>query len=349
MIRSVSYACLSLIICAGAGRAAAPPVVPTVRPISLAEAAKCALEAEGFSVGRSDGGSLRVSPPRRLGSLEALRLANQRLLNVEVAYWNLYQARKALSARKKAVRTSRELLRLCESRHEAGTASKAEVAQARKQYRELRKQCREAADGALEFERSLVVLAGLGAGSRLRPSDHPSLTRERPAWDAALREAISRRPELQMARKDVSASSVKLHAEETFGVVLEIFTPLRLKRKPVRALQSQLARHSEVLEDQEGKAQNFLELYYCRLSLNYKQIQSTRAQREALGEMLVARKVQYAAGRCSLAALLDAQRACADAQGAEYAAIGMYNNARAGFVYGKGATLDRHHMVLVPR
>ena len=114
-------------------------------------------------------------------------------------------------------------------------------------------------------------------------------------------------------------------------------------------LRVSLMRSLEILKDQEGKAQNFLELYYRRIHLNYKQIQSTCAEREASDELLLTRKVQFATGRCSLAALLEAQRACADAQSSEYAAVGTYNNARAGFEYGKGASLDRHKMVFVPR
>ena len=195
--------CLALTVCGGASRAAAPPVATAVRSISLAEAAKSTLEAEGFRVERGEDGSLCVSHPTRSDSLEALRTANQKLLNVEVAYWNLYQAQKALSARKKAVRTSRELLRLCERRHEAGTSTRAEVAQAREQYRELREQRGATADATLEYERALVALSGLAAGTRLRPVDHPSLTRARPDWDAALRDAVAKRPELRMARSDV--------------------------------------------------------------------------------------------------------------------------------------------------
>ena len=112
-----------------------------------------------------------------------------------------------------------------------------------------------------------------------------------------------------------------------------------------KALQIQVAWTSQVLEDQQGKAQNFLELYYRRISLHYQQIQATRAQSEAFGELLRARNVEYAAGRCTLAALLEANRCCNDARAQEYVAIESYNNALAGFEYGKGASLDRHHMV----
>ena len=349
MNRYVSYACLSLVVCAGASRAAAPPVAPAVRSISLAEAAKIALENDGYRVERGEDGTLGVSHPKRSDSLEALRTANQKLLNIEVAYWNLYQWQKARSARERAVRNSRELLRLCKTRHEEGTASKEEVSLARKQYRSLRKQSRAAADVASEMERQLVALTGLGAGSRVRPSDHPSLKRERPDWDAALREAAARRPELLMIRNDVASASANLSAVKTFGGLLGMFSGWQPSPMLVRTLQVQLARDLEVLKDQEGKAQNFLELYYRRLNLNYKQIQSIRAQREAFGELLIARKVQYAAGRCSLAELLEAQRFQADAQTQEYAAIGTYNNARAGFDYGKGTTLDRHRMVFGQR
>jgi outer membrane protein TolC len=349
MKRYICCWCLALAVCGGVGRAAAPPVAPAIRSISLAEAAKIALENEGYRLERAKDGSLQVSHPARLGSLEALRLANQRLLNVEVAYWNLYQAQKSLSARKQAVQGSLELLRLCKTRQEEGTASKEEVAQAREQYRSLRKQSGAVADVALEMERQLVALTGLGSGSRLRPNDRPSLTRARPDWDAVLREAVAKRPELRMARNDVTSSAAALSAGKTLEASLRMFFPSQPSPIPVRVLQLQLARNLEVMKDQEGKAQNFLELYYRRLSLNYKQIESTRAQREAFGELLTARKVQYATGRCSLAQLLEAQRSQADAQTQEYAAIGTYNNARAGFDFGKGTTLDRHRMVFGQR
>ena len=364
MNRYAMTVCLSLVACAGASRAGAPPVAPAVRSLTLAEAAKHALEHRGYRVERGDAGSLRVSHPSRPEPLEAfvkpfsvssapsataspcdplevLRTANQLLLNVEVAYWNLYQGQKALSARKQAVQSSLELLRLCKSRHAEGTASKEDVSLAREQYRTLRKQCGEFADAESEYERQLVALTGLEAGSRLRTSDRPSVTRERPDWDAALQVALAKRPELRMARKDVFFARTILWAERIVEALLGVPSTVPLKLQLVRAI--------EVRNDQEGKAQNFLELYYRRLNLNYKQIQSTRAQREAFGELLTARKVQYASGRCSLAALLEAQRSCADAQASEYAAIGTYNNARAGFDYGKGTTLDRHRMVFGQR
>ena len=118
----------------------------------------------------------------------------------------------------------------------------------------------------------------------------------------------------------------------------------RLAYTQVRRAQLNLARSLEVLKDQEGKAQNFLELYYRRLSLNYKQIQSTRAQREAFGELLKARSSQANAGKITLQDALEAQRFWADALASEFQAIVTYNNAIAGFEYGKGTILQHNNV-----
>ncbi len=364
MKRLVGCLCLSLVVCSeDVSRAAAPPVAGATRSLSLAEAATRALEHKGYRVERRGHGSLRVVHDSRIDSLEALRLANQTLLNTEVAYWNLYQTRMALSARKQGRRCSRESLRACKSRKEVGEASRKEVAQARSQYESMRTQCRDASEAVADSERQLSALTGLDldAGCPLRPSDHPTLTFSRPDWEAAMKETLARRPELRMTRNEVFSCQVALLRERAVQGIWQLSdkqvwnAPAKDRPEGSRSgsdamsstppLQMQLAQALEVLKDQEGKAQNFLESYYRRISLNYKQTQATRAQREAFAELLEARKTQYAAGRCSLTALLAAQRGWTDALGHETYPIAAYNNALAGFEYGKGTTLDRHHMV----
>ena len=357
--------CLSLVVCSGeVSRAAAPPVAGAMRTVSLAEAATRALEHKGYQVERSDDGSLRVAHASRIDPLEAERFANQTLLNVEVAYWNLYRSRMALAGRKQGLRRSRALLRVCESRHEIGKATRTEVTQARSQYESMRAQSQDASQEEAESERQLASMIGMGLRERVRlqPCDTPTLAPSRPDWDASLRHALSRRPELRTSRNEVSYSKAMLLTERAVEALSglpceQLWTLMAMGRNtptawrsPIgdispKALQAQVAFASQVLEDQEGKAHNFLELYYRRISLNYEQIQATRAQREAFGELLRARNVEYAAGRGTLAALLEANRNCNDARAQEYAAIGSYNNALAGFEYGKGTILDRHHMV----
>ena len=157
MKRFIGCWCLALVVCGGdMSRAAAPPVVGAMRTLSLAEAATRALEHKGYRVERRDDGSLRVVHDSRIDSLEALRLANQTLLNAEVAYWNLYRSRMDLSAKQQGLRCSHKLLRVCKSRHEIGKASRTEVTQARSQYESMRTQCREASLEAADSERQLV-------------------------------------------------------------------------------------------------------------------------------------------------------------------------------------------------
>ena len=209
---------LCLVVCGGEYTHAAP----VTRSLSLAEAAKLALEHRGYRVERSATGSSRVHHDARVGFVEAERIANQTLLNVEVAYWNLYGARKARSNWKHSLETSGEMLRDIESRHEAGTATKEEVAKVRSQCELFRMKCRESLDQVLENEQQLVALTGLEAGSRVRPSDRPSLVQVRPDWKAALDEGISRRPELRMARNEVYWSSVKLSGAKTLDSFMQL-------------------------------------------------------------------------------------------------------------------------------
>ena len=321
------------------------------------------------------------------------RQVNQMLLNVEVAYWNLYGGYWSVYSREQGLRFAYESFRQAKTKFEAGALSPVDFYQARGQYEQFRAQRLAALDGLLEFERQLRSLVGLPIedGTRIMPSDSPTLAPFKPDWDMALRDAIEKRPELFMARQDVKAAQLNLilaknsllpdvrltatydynglggrldGAGDTLdgngnalrslasgnfhnysaGVRATIPIGFRFAYTQVRTAQLNLARSLEVLKDQEGKAQNFLELYYRRLSLNYKQIQSTRAQREAFGELLKARSAQANSGKITLQEALEAQRFWADALSSEFQAIVTYNNAIAGFEYGKGTILQHNNV-----
>ena len=114
----------------------------------------------------------------------------------------------------------------------------------------------------------------------------------------------------------------------------------------VRQAQIALTRSMETLVDQEKKAESFLYLYYKRLSTAYEQIKANRAQREAFGEQLRTRQLEYDAGRGTLDTLLESQRFWADALANEYQAIVTYNNSLVGFEFAKGSIMQHDNVVI---
>jgi outer membrane protein TolC len=140
------------------------------------------------------------------------RQLNQMLLNVEVAYWNLYGAYWALYSREQGLRFAFEAFKLNKAKYEAGRATAAEFYQTRGQYELFRAQRLQALDTVLENERQLRALVGIALedGTRLMPSDSPTLAPFQPDWNASYAEAMEKRPELYMVRQDIKASQMKL-------------------------------------------------------------------------------------------------------------------------------------------
>jgi outer membrane protein TolC len=305
---------------------------------------------------------------------------NQKLLNVEVAYWNLYAARWTLHSREVGLRSAYETFQLSKSRYEAGRATTADVAQARGQYELFRAQRLQALDSVLESEHQLRALAGLPAedGTRLAPSDSPSVTHTQPDWETALDQTLANRPELELARQEVLQAEQVLSLARTLGDwlvglaglcpppsrsegtqppgegwgVIRLHADLvyqsRSTSLQVRRAQLQLARALETLKDQELKAERFLGLQYRRISTSREQVRANRAQREAFEEQLRARQQEYLAGRGTLDLLLEAQRFCADCLSSEHQALATYNNALAGFEFARGTIQQHDNVVIVP-
>jgi outer membrane protein TolC len=137
---------------------------------------------------------------------------NQMLLNVEVAYWNLYGAYWTLYSREQGLRFAYEAFKIQKSRVEAGRAAIADLYQTRGQYEQFRAQRLQAIDQVLENERQLRSLIGIPIedGTRLMPSDSPTLAPYQPDWESSLAEALQKRPELYMIRQDIKASQMQL-------------------------------------------------------------------------------------------------------------------------------------------
>jgi outer membrane protein TolC len=140
------------------------------------------------------------------------RNVNQMLLNVEVAYWNLYGAYWTLYSREQGLRFAYEAFKLSKFRYEAGQVKAADFYQTKGQYELFRAQRVQAIATVLENERQLRALLGLPIedGTRLMPSDSPTLAPYYPDWRTSLEEALNKRPELYMTRQEVKVSQANV-------------------------------------------------------------------------------------------------------------------------------------------
>jgi outer membrane protein TolC len=132
--------------------------------------------------------------------------------NCEQAYWNLYSAYWTLYAREAAMRQAYEAWKISLAKYQAGRVSVADLAQTRGQYELFRGQRITALNQLLETERQLRAIMGMHVedGTRLVPSDEPSLAPYNPDWDTAWQETMALRPELILAREEVRATQLNL-------------------------------------------------------------------------------------------------------------------------------------------
>ncbi len=144
------------------------------------------------------------------------RNINFLLLNVEVAYWNLYSAYFTLYSNEEGLRQAREAWRIEKNKLGAGTITPHKFAQIEEQYEFFRANRILAIGKVLESERSLRVLLGLPVedGKRLIPIDAPTLAPFQADWKLALHEALNLRPELVLARDEVRAKQLNLAAQQ---------------------------------------------------------------------------------------------------------------------------------------
>jgi outer membrane protein TolC len=156
------------------------------------------------------------------------------LMNVEVAYWTLYNSYMSLYSSEQAMRGFYEAWRTTKAKYEAGQFSPAELAQTRGQYEQSRGDRLTALGQVLEAERNLRALLGMPAedGTRLVPCDSPTLAPYQPDWNAALHDTLTLRPELVLAREDLKTRQFNLIVAQnllkpnlTFGAT---YTPVGL-------------------------------------------------------------------------------------------------------------------------
>ncbi|HEY7308369.1 MAG TPA: TolC family protein [Gemmataceae bacterium] len=146
------------------------------------------------------------------------RNVNQMLLNVETAYWNLYGSYWQLYSREQGLRFAYEAWKIVGAKYKVGRVSLADFAQSEGQYNLFRSQRLQAIDTLLDNERQLRAILGMQIedGTRLVPSDAPTLAEYRPNWETGLYETLQNRPELYMARQDVKVSQLNVQLAKNF-------------------------------------------------------------------------------------------------------------------------------------
>jgi outer membrane protein TolC len=140
------------------------------------------------------------------------RNVNFMLLNVEYAYWNLYGAYYTLFSREQGLRYALVSWQVNKTRFDAGRIAIQDLEQTRAQYELFRAQRITAMGRVLDNERQLRGLLGLPIedGTRIVPTDTPTLAAVQPDWASAENEALALRPELILARQDLKFRQLDL-------------------------------------------------------------------------------------------------------------------------------------------
>jgi outer membrane protein TolC len=151
-----------------------------------------------------------------LQKMEFERQLNGMVFNVEVAYWRLYQAYGQLYSFEEVMRIAHKSWMINFAKYQVGTIGAANYFPVLAQYQEFRGERLNALSLVIERERNLRRLLGLPLedGSRLVPITAPNLTQYQPSFEAAIRDAMIYRPELQGSRENVRVAYFRLKREE---------------------------------------------------------------------------------------------------------------------------------------
>ncbi|MCS7044906.1 MAG: TolC family protein, partial [Gemmataceae bacterium] len=149
---------------------------------------------------------------------ELERQLNALVVNIEQAYWKLYQAYGNLFAYEEVLRIAHRSWLINKSRFDIGRIGPAEYYPILAQYEEFRGERLGALANVLEKERHLRGLMGLpyDDGTRLVPITPPTLAPYQPDFAAALKDALERRPELAIARENVRIAQMQLMLQKNF-------------------------------------------------------------------------------------------------------------------------------------
>jgi outer membrane protein TolC len=140
------------------------------------------------------------------------------LLNVEVAYWKLYESYGILYSYEEVLRIAHKAWVQNHAKFLAGTIGPANYHPIRAQYEEFRGNRIESLAGVLERERILRGLLGLQVedGKRIVPIDPPTLAPFQPEWDSAVQMAIYQKPELSLVRDNLRTAQYQIVQQQNF-------------------------------------------------------------------------------------------------------------------------------------
>jgi len=148
------------------------------------------------------------------------RNVNNMVLNVEVAYWKLYQAYGQLYSYEELMRLVHRAYMIYYDKFTKGVqdGQMKTYAPILAKYHELRGNRLTALGAVLEAERSLRGIIGLQPedGTRLVPVTEPTMASYQPNWDAAIKDALALRPELVLARENLRLAQIALINQKNF-------------------------------------------------------------------------------------------------------------------------------------
>ncbi len=144
------------------------------------------------------------------------RQINALVLNIEVAYWKLYQAYGNLYSNEEVLRIAHKSWMVNYAKLKAGTKGPGDYYPFLGQYQEFRGERLSALANVIERERNLRGLMGLPIedGTRLVPVTPPILAQYVPNYDAAIKDALLNRPELAIARENLRVAQYQLIREK---------------------------------------------------------------------------------------------------------------------------------------
>jgi outer membrane protein TolC len=140
------------------------------------------------------------------------------LINVEAAYWKLFQAYGRLYSFEEVLRIAHKSWMTSEAKFIAGNIGPATYYPILGQYHEFQGERRQSLGAVIEAERNLRGLMGLPVedGTRLVPIDSPTLAPYQPNWEASVQMALMQKPELAIARENLRASQFAFVSQRNF-------------------------------------------------------------------------------------------------------------------------------------
>jgi outer membrane protein TolC len=147
--------------------------------------------------------------------IEFERQLNFMLVNVELAYWNLYGSYIQLYASEQALRQALVTWKINKLKFDAGSLKLAQISLVEGQYFSFASKRNTALNNVLQAERNLRSLIGMPVadGTRIVPVDTPSVDEYIPDWQSAYRDCLALRPELSLQRNDVKQKQLEILRE----------------------------------------------------------------------------------------------------------------------------------------